>query len=158
VTVTPSQVTAPGATSPAAAEAAPAPSPARSTVQAPHPASSVVTPTAGRHAAGGPARPALADLLAPSTDTAQAAPDESRAMPTAPAQAVSHESSQAPTALAAPSGAAGVAGPAPSGGGALFALSLAAICLAAALWFTRLLHPPAQWRPVFLVSLIERPG
>ena len=63
-----------------------------------------------------------------------------------------------PAGLAAtPSGAAGVPGPAPFGG-ALFALFLAAMSLAAALWFARLLHPPAHWRPVFVVSLIERPG
>jgi hypothetical protein len=64
----------------------------------------------------------------------------------------------APAGMAAPSGAAGVPGPAGPSGGALFALSLAALCLAAALWFARLLYPPARWRPVFLVSLIERPG
>jgi len=38
------------------------------------------------------------------------------------------------------------------------ALGLAALSLAAAFAFARLLYPPAQWRPVFLVSLIERPG
>ena len=67
-------------------------------------------------------------------------------------------SSPAPASMAAPSGAVGVPGPGGPSGGALFALSLAALSLASALWFARLLHPPAQWRPVFLVSLIERPG
>jgi hypothetical protein len=54
------------------------------------------------------------------------------------------------------SGASGAPGPAPSG--AVVALGLAALSLAAALVFSRLLYPPARWRPVIFVSLIERPG
>jgi hypothetical protein len=75
----------------------------------------------------------------------------------AAAHAADDDSSPAPAGVAAPSGAAASPGPAPFGG-ALSALSLAALSLAAALCFLLLLHPPAQWRPVFLVSLIERPG
>jgi hypothetical protein len=62
-----------------------------------------------------------------------------------------------PAATGGVSGAAtGAPSPAPSGGS--FALALAALSLAAALVFTLLLYPPPRWRPVFLVSLIERPG
>jgi hypothetical protein len=95
----------------------------------------------------------LAVLLAPTANTARST--------AAPAQvAAAAEPSpepSAPAGSAAPSGAAAAAGPAPSGG-ASSALALAAMSLAAALCFARLLHPPARWRPVFVVSLIERPG
>jgi hypothetical protein len=93
----------------------------------------------------------------PSVAPAQAAVDASSPAPTAPAQRADEPAPTTPAGLAASSGAAGVSGPAPFGG-AFFALSLAAMSLAAALSFARLLQPPAHWRPVFLVSLIERPG
>jgi hypothetical protein len=52
-------------------------------------------------------------------------------------------------------GASGVPGPAPPGA---VAFLLAALSLAAALTFTRLLAAPARPRPVLFVSAIERPG
>jgi hypothetical protein len=139
---------------------APEPQLARPTVQAPQSPSRFVTPTSAvARAGGGGTQPAFAALLTPGVQTAPldvtGSPD--RQPSAAPAQAAGHESSAAPAGVTASSGAAGSAGPAPFGG-ALFALSLAAMSLAAALCFVRLLHPPAQWRPVFLVSLIERPG
>jgi hypothetical protein len=164
--VTPSELTAPPTRTPSAV--APELQLARPTVQAPWPPSRFVTPTpAAVHAGGGGTRPAsaaletgLAALLARGVETTPLDVTGSPDRQPSAAPAVSDESSPAPAApagVAAPSGAAASSGPAPFGG-ALFALSLAAMSLAAALCFARVLHPPAQWRPVFLVSLIERPG
>jgi hypothetical protein len=127
-----------------------------------------VTPstTAGRDAKGastarGETRPSIADrgsVVAPrarSVDTATAGVAQPRA--TAAAASSAGAAGVPAAGVAAPSSAAGGPGPAP-GGAFFFALGLAALSLAAALCFARLLAPPAQWRSVFVVSLIERPG
>jgi hypothetical protein len=66
----------------------------------------------------------------------------------------------APDSPAAGSGGSAATGgaPSPAPSGTAVALGLAALSLAAGLVLTRLRYPPAHWRPVFLVSLIERPG
>ena len=92
---------------------------------------------------------------APTTAPAAAAGEQVTGKDPAPGPA---EPSGSPAAAAVASAAFGAGpGPAPSGGTAL-ALALAAMSAAAALCFARLLLPPARWRPVFLVSSIERPG
>lgn len=137
---------------------APEPQLAGPTYEAPQPSSRVVT--AGPRAAAGEMPAASAVREAPLA-AAPAAPSVDTTQPTVAAtHAASDEASPpstAPAASAPPSGAAGAPAPGPSGG-ALAALSLAALTLAAALCFTRLLQPPAHWRPVFVVSSIERPG
>ena len=161
--VSPSQPEAPAAGTPTVV--APEPQFTPPTIHPPQRSARVVTPaSAGRQAGAGGTRPAAAALLTPaggiarsSAAPARAAADASWAVSTVPARA-GREPSPAPAGVAGPSGAAGVPGPASAGGGALFALWLAAMSLAAALWFARLLYPPARWRPVFFVSLIERPG
>jgi len=60
-----------------------------------------------------------------------------------------------PAGTGVPSGASAAPGPAPAG--AVAAL-LAALSIAAATAFARLLAAPARWRPVLLVASVERPG
>jgi hypothetical protein len=88
---------------------------------------------------------------------AAASPESASHTPAAAARpsAIRAAGSSIATPAASSGGASGVPGPAPPGA---VAAILAALSLAAAFLFARLLSAPARWRPVLFVSLIERPG
>jgi hypothetical protein len=70
----------------------------------------------------------------------------------------SHPASVVPLAGLGAAPAAGTAAAASGfGGAAIFALLMGLLTIAA-IWFSRLWIAPATWRPVAIVSLIERPG